>query len=74
MGLEEGVACAEVLGQEPTTPQVWRELQAGGDRLVTVSRLFSSLAILFSSSGTRELPYLLGVSSLPLPLFMTATV
>jgi hypothetical protein len=55
-------------------PPVWRELRAGCDRLVTVSRLFSSLAIPFPSSRTHELLYLLGVSTLPLPLFMTSAV
>ena len=53
-------ACVEVLGQEPATPHVWREVRAGCDRLVTVSRLFSSLAIPFPSSRTHGLLYLIG--------------
>jgi hypothetical protein len=68
------MACAEVVGQEPATPHVWRELRVGCDRQVTVGRLCSSLALPFPSSRTHELLSLLAVSTLPLPVFMTSAV
>jgi hypothetical protein len=56
-------------GIKTSYPHMWRKLRAGCDRLVTVSRLFSSLAISLPSGRIHELPLV----AIPIERFLSPT-